>query len=55
MTQEVLVTAAASDIGLEIARAFLVAGAKVFITDINTQALEAVIGQVGCFAITEDN
>ena len=41
MTQKVLVTAAASGIGLEIARAFSVAGAMVFITDINTQALEA--------------
>lgn len=55
MTQRVLVTAAASDIRLEIARAFSVAGAKAFITDINTPALEAVIGQVGCLAITEDN
>jgi NAD(P)-dependent dehydrogenase (short-subunit alcohol dehydrogenase family) len=41
MSQKVLVTAAASGIGLEIARAFSAAGAKVFITDINTQALEA--------------
>ena len=41
MSQKVLITAAASGIGLEIARAFSVAGAKVFITDINTQALEA--------------
>jgi NAD(P)-dependent dehydrogenase (short-subunit alcohol dehydrogenase family) len=39
MTQKVLITAAASGIGLEIARAFSAAGAKVFITDINTQAL----------------
>jgi len=42
MTQKVLITAAASGIGLEIARAFSAAGAKVFITDINMQALEAV-------------
>lgn len=41
MSQKVLVTAAASGIGLEIAPAFSAAGAKVFITDINTQALEA--------------
>jgi NAD(P)-dependent dehydrogenase (short-subunit alcohol dehydrogenase family) len=41
MSQKVLITAAASGIGLEIARAFSAAGAKVFITDINTQALEA--------------
>jgi NAD(P)-dependent dehydrogenase (short-subunit alcohol dehydrogenase family) len=41
MTQKVLITAAASGIGLEIARAFSAAGAKVFITDINTQTLEA--------------
>lgn len=55
MTQKVLVTAAASDIRLEIARAFSVAGAEAFITDIDTPALEAVIGQVGCLAMTEDN
>lgn len=42
MSQKVLITAAASGIGLEIARAFSAAGGKVFITDINTQALEAV-------------
>jgi len=42
MSQKVLITAAASGIGLEIARAFSTAGGKVFITDINTQALEAV-------------
>jgi NAD(P)-dependent dehydrogenase (short-subunit alcohol dehydrogenase family) len=45
MTQKVLVTAAASGIGLEIARAFSAAGAKVFITDINTQTLGNWIGQ----------
>jgi NAD(P)-dependent dehydrogenase (short-subunit alcohol dehydrogenase family) len=42
MSQKVLITAAASGIGLEVARAFSAAGAKVFITDINAQALEAV-------------
>src|SRR3974377_922144 len=41
MNQRVLVTAAASGIGLEIARAFAAAGAKGLITDINTQALDA--------------
>ena len=41
MNQRVLITAAASGIGLEIARAFSEAGAKVFITDINLQALVA--------------
>src|SRR5687768_17356485 len=41
MSQRVLVTGAASGIGLEIARAFSVTGAKVFITDINEQALAA--------------
>ena len=41
MSQRVLITAAASGIGLEIARAFSAAGAKVFITDINAQALDA--------------
>jgi NAD(P)-dependent dehydrogenase (short-subunit alcohol dehydrogenase family) len=39
MSQRVLVTGAASGIGLEIARAFSSAGATVFITDINEQAL----------------
>lgn len=37
----VLVTGAASGIGVEIARAFSTAGAQVFITDINEQALAA--------------
>jgi NAD(P)-dependent dehydrogenase (short-subunit alcohol dehydrogenase family) len=40
MSQKVLITAAASGIGLEIARAFSSAGATVFITDINEQAIE---------------
>ena len=40
MAQKVLITAAASGIGREIARAFSSAGATVFITDINTQALD---------------
>jgi NAD(P)-dependent dehydrogenase (short-subunit alcohol dehydrogenase family) len=41
MGQKVLITAAASGIGLEIARAFVSAGATVFISDINTQAIDA--------------
>jgi len=41
MSQRVLITAAASGIGLEIARAFSAAGAKVFITDIDAQAMDA--------------
>ena len=41
MNQRVLITAAASGIGLEIARAFAATGATVFVTDINAQALQA--------------
>jgi short-subunit dehydrogenase involved in D-alanine esterification of teichoic acids len=41
VSQRILITAAASGIGLEIARAFAATGAKVFITDINAAALEA--------------
>ena len=41
MTHKVLVAGAASGIGLEVARAFSDAGAKVFITDISAQALTA--------------
>ncbi len=40
MGQKVLITAAASGIGLAVARAFTSGGAKVFITDINEQAIE---------------
>jgi NAD(P)-dependent dehydrogenase (short-subunit alcohol dehydrogenase family) len=46
MSQRVLVTGAASGIGLEIARAFTSAGGKVFITDINEQALGAARQEV---------
>lgn len=46
MSQRVLVTGAASGIGLEIARAFSTAGARVFITDINEQALAAAQKEV---------
>ncbi len=41
MNQRVLVTGAASGIGLEIARSFSNDGGRVFITDINEQALAA--------------
>jgi NAD(P)-dependent dehydrogenase (short-subunit alcohol dehydrogenase family) len=40
MNQRVLVTAGASGIGLEIARAFAAQGAKVFVCDIDAKALE---------------
>ena len=40
MNQRVLVTAGASGIGLEIARAFAAQGAKIFVCDINAKALE---------------
>ncbi len=43
--QRVLVTAGASGIGLEIARAFLVQGARVFACDINEAALASAAGE----------
>jgi len=43
--QRVLVTAGASGIGLEIARAFLAQGARVFACDINEAALAAAAGE----------
>jgi NAD(P)-dependent dehydrogenase (short-subunit alcohol dehydrogenase family) len=42
MVQRVLVTAGASGIGREIARAFAANGAKVFVCDIDAKALEAL-------------
>jgi len=42
MNQRVLVTAGASGIGREIARAFAAAGARVFVCDIDEAALEAL-------------
>lgn len=46
MEQEVLITAAASGIGLEIAQAFFYSGASVFITDINQQAIDVATKQI---------
>jgi NAD(P)-dependent dehydrogenase (short-subunit alcohol dehydrogenase family) len=46
MRQSILVTGAASGIGLEIARASSTAGARVLITDINEQALAAAQNEV---------
>jgi NAD(P)-dependent dehydrogenase (short-subunit alcohol dehydrogenase family) len=43
--QRVLVTAGASGIGLEIARAFLAQGARVFVCDLNEAALAAAAGE----------
>ena len=45
MTQRVLVTAGATGIGLAIARAFLATGARVHVCDIDSEAIEAAIGQ----------
>jgi short-subunit dehydrogenase involved in D-alanine esterification of teichoic acids len=46
MAQKVLITAAASGIGLEIARAFAEAGSTVFITDIHRQTIDAATIEV---------
>ncbi len=54
MTQRVLVTAGASGIGREIARAFAVTGAKVFVCDVDEAALAALprelpdVGTIRC-------
>ena len=56
MAQKVLITAAASGIGLEIARAFSAAGAAVFITDINEQTIDAAKTEIpGLFATLCNN
>ena len=46
MTQRVLVTAGASGIGREIARAFVANGAKVFVSDIDPKGLEALSREI---------
>jgi NAD(P)-dependent dehydrogenase (short-subunit alcohol dehydrogenase family) len=46
MTQRVLVTAGASGIGREIARAFVANGAKVFVSDIDPKGLEALSHEI---------
>jgi NAD(P)-dependent dehydrogenase (short-subunit alcohol dehydrogenase family) len=56
MAQKVLITAAASGIGLEIARAFAEAGSTVFITDIHQQTIDAAkIGIPGLLATLCNN
>jgi NAD(P)-dependent dehydrogenase (short-subunit alcohol dehydrogenase family) len=56
--RKVLVTAAASGIGLQIARGFADAGARVFICDANAQALDATLAEHpalrGCVADVAD-
>jgi NAD(P)-dependent dehydrogenase (short-subunit alcohol dehydrogenase family) len=46
MNQSVLVTAGASGIGREIARAFAVQGAKVVVRDIDSKALETFAQEI---------
>jgi NAD(P)-dependent dehydrogenase (short-subunit alcohol dehydrogenase family) len=46
MNQRVLVTAGAAGIGLEIVKAFAATGAKVFVCDINAEALKALEQEV---------
>jgi NAD(P)-dependent dehydrogenase (short-subunit alcohol dehydrogenase family) len=46
MTQRVLVTAGASAIGREIARAFAANGAKVFVCDIDTKGLDDLAHEI---------
>jgi NAD(P)-dependent dehydrogenase (short-subunit alcohol dehydrogenase family) len=46
MNQRVLITAGASGIGREIARAFAAQGAKVFVCDIDPQALETLAQEI---------
>ena len=47
MSQRLLITADASGIGREIARAFVANGAKVFVCDIDSKALEALATELG--------
>jgi short-subunit dehydrogenase involved in D-alanine esterification of teichoic acids len=46
MNQRVLITAGASGIGREIARAFTAQGAKVFVCDIDQKALETLTQEI---------
>lgn len=46
MNQRVLITAGASGIGLEIARAFAANGAKVFVSDIDANGLDALSREI---------
>ncbi|MFZ0594488.1 MAG: SDR family oxidoreductase [Bryobacteraceae bacterium] len=46
MTQRVLITAGASGIGREIARAFAANGAKVFVSDIDAKGLDALSKEI---------
>lgn len=56
MSQRVLITAGASGIGREIARAFAANGAKVFVSDIDGKALEALSKEIkGVMTKTCDN
>ena len=56
MNQGVLVTAGASGIGREIARTFAANGAKVFVSDIDAKALEALSKEIkGVMTKTCDN
>ena len=56
MNQRVLVTAGASGIGREIARTFAANSAKVFVSDIDAKALEALSKEIkGVMTKTCDN
>ena len=46
MPQRVLITAGAAGIGREFARAFAATGAKVFVCDIDENALEAIAKEI---------
>jgi short-subunit dehydrogenase involved in D-alanine esterification of teichoic acids len=55
MNQKVLITAGARGIGLEIVKAFAALGAKVFVCDINTEALSELEKAVPGVATTVCN
>src|ERR1700693_4089309 len=46
MPQRVLITAGAAGIGREFARAFAAAGARVFVCDIDSKALDAIANEI---------